>query len=97
VSAVNNICDLAAELGIDTGEMRWMDYARCAETDSEIFFPEKGDSTKPAKKVCRWCDVREECLAYAIAHPSICRHGIWGGTSERERHAMRQEQKGRAA
>ncbi len=40
----------------------WHDLARCAETDPEMFFPEKGESTRPAKRVCAGCEVRTECL-----------------------------------
>ena len=59
----------------------------CAETDPEAFFPEKGGSTREAKKVCLSCDVRGECLDYALAHDE--RFGIWGGLSERERRRLK--------
>ena len=49
----------------------------CAQTDPEAFFPEKGGSTREAKKVCLSCDVRAECLEYALGHDE--RFGIWGG------------------
>jgi WhiB family transcriptional regulator, redox-sensing transcriptional regulator len=65
----------------------WMDRALCAETDPEAFFPEKGGSTREAKQVCRSCDVRAECLEYALANDE--RFGIWGGLSERERRRVR--------
>ena len=51
-----------------------------------MFFPEKGVSTRDAKQVCRGCDVREECLAYALANDE--KFGIWGGLSERERRRL---------
>ena len=50
-------------------------------------FPEKGGSTREAKKVCLSCDVRGECLDYALAHDE--RFGIWGGLSERERRRLK--------
>ena len=59
----------------------------CAETDPEAFFPEKGGSTREAKRVCVRCDVRAECLEYALANDE--RFGIWGGLSERERRRIR--------
>lgn len=68
---------------------RWQDYARCAESDAEIFFPEKGGSTKAAKKICRSCEVRKPCLEDALAHDERC--GIWGGTSDRERRKLRRQ------
>jgi WhiB family redox-sensing transcriptional regulator len=65
----------------------WQERALCAQTDPEAFFPEKGGSTREAKKVCLGCDVRGECLEYALAHDE--RFGIWGGLSERERRRLK--------
>ena len=67
----------------------WQDRALCAQTDPEAFFPEKGGSTREAKRVCRSCDVRAECLEYALARDE--RHGIWGGLSERERRRLKRQ------
>lgn len=64
----------------------WMEDALCAQTDPEAFFPEKGGSTRDAKRICASCDVTAECLAYALAHNE--RFGIWGGVSERERRKL---------
>src|ERR1700740_143803 len=47
---------------------QWQDRALCAQTDPEAFFPEKGGSTREAKKICRSCEVRAECLEYALGH-----------------------------
>ena len=68
-------------------DLTWQDQALCAETDPEIFFPEKGGSTRGPKRVCRSCDVRAECLEYALDHDE--RFGIWGGMSERERRQLK--------
>jgi WhiB family redox-sensing transcriptional regulator len=65
----------------------WQDQALCAQTDPEAFFPEKGGSTREAKRVCSRCDVRDECLDYALARDE--RFGIWGGLSERERRRLK--------
>lgn len=65
----------------------WQERALCAQTDPEAFFPEKGGSTREAKKVCTGCDVRGECLEYALEHDE--RFGIWGGLSERERRKLK--------
>ena len=67
----------------------WRDLALCAEVDSEIFFPEKGASTREAKMVCQGCEVRAECLAYALEHRE--QHGIWGGLSEPQRRRLLRE------
>ncbi len=66
---------------------QWQDRALCAQTDPEAFFPEKGGSTREAKKICLGCEVRTECLEYALAHDE--RFGIWGGLSERERRRLK--------
>ncbi len=71
----------------DDGPLGWQERALCAQTDPEAFFPEKGGSTREAKKVCASCDVRSECLDYALEHDE--RFGIWGGLSERERRKLK--------
>jgi WhiB family redox-sensing transcriptional regulator len=73
-------------------EPDWQENALCAQTDPEAFFPEKGGSTREAKRICSGCDVRAECLEYALAHDE--RFGIWGGLSERERRRLRREAAG---
>ena len=77
---------IAAE---DEGVLSWQESALCAQTDPEAFFPEKGGSTREAKKVCQTCDVKQVCLEYALAHDE--RFGIWGGLSERERRRLRRQ------
>ena len=74
----------------------WMDDALCAQTDPEIFFPEKGGSTLAAKRVCAACPVRAECLEYALAdertsYVTPFHYGVYGGLSPRERRALLRE------
>ncbi|MDO4908633.1 MAG: WhiB family transcriptional regulator [Corynebacterium sp.] len=64
-------------------ERDWQEQALCAQTDPEAFFPDKGGSTREAKRICAACGVRDECLEFALEHDE--RFGIWGGLSERER------------
>ena len=78
---------LAALGDDDGGVLAWQEQALCAQTDPEAFFPEKGGSTREAKRICSGCEVRAECLEYALAHDE--RFGIWGGLSERERRRLR--------
>lgn len=66
-----------------------MAQARCTETDPEVFYPEKGGSARPAKRICGGCEVAAECLEYALRHDE--RFGIWGGMSERQRRALARE------
>ncbi len=70
-------------------ELAWQERALCAQTDPEAFFPEKGGSTREAKRVCMSCEVRAECLEYALAKDE--RFGIWGGLSERERRRVKKQ------
>ena len=70
-----------------TDDVSWQHKALCSQTDPEAFFPEKGGSTREAKKVCASCEVRAECLEYALANDE--RFGIWGGLSERERRKLK--------
>lgn len=65
----------------------WWHKASCSGVDPELFFPQRGVSTRPAKELCKECEVRDECLEYALATGE--RFGIWGGLSERERRNVR--------
>lgn len=64
----------------------WYRDALCAEVDPDPFYPPKGGTTRPAKKVCAACPVREKCLAYALENREI--EGVWGGLGPVERRAL---------
>lgn len=72
----------------------WQDGANCLGVDPDLFFPERGASTREAKEVCRACVVREQCLEYSLQNGE--KFGIWGGLSELERRSIRR-QRARAA
>jgi WhiB family redox-sensing transcriptional regulator len=82
------LAELAASAA-ESGDRRWQERANCLGVDPDLFFPERGASTREAKSVCRSCEVRLECLEYALAHGE--KFGIWGGLSERERRRVRRE------
>lgn len=65
----------------------WYERALCPQTDPDAFFPEKGGSTKEAKKICLGCPVKQQCLQWALDNDE--RFGIWGGLSERERRRLK--------
>ncbi|PIE34422.1 MAG: transcriptional regulator [Ilumatobacter coccineus] len=67
----------------------WHDKANCLGVDPDLFFPERGASTREAKEVCRSCVVRFDCLEYALQNGE--KFGIWGGLSERERRRIRRQ------
>jgi WhiB family redox-sensing transcriptional regulator len=71
----------------DEDALGWQADALCAQTDPEAFFPEKGGSTRDAKRICTGCEVKAQCLEYALQNDE--RFGIWGGLSERERRRLR--------
>jgi WhiB family redox-sensing transcriptional regulator len=63
----------------------WMRDGACQEHPEINWFPERGENSEPAKQVCRNCLVQRECLAHGLG----IGHGIWGGSSERERRVLR--------
>jgi len=70
----------------------WVHRARCKDEDPELFFPvgttgPAAVQIEQAKTICRRCDVRAECLEWAMATGQDA--GIWGGLSEEERRALR--------
>jgi WhiB family redox-sensing transcriptional regulator len=84
---VEKLVDIVRLPLTETEELSWQERALCAETDPESFFPEKGGSTREAKRICSSCEVRQECLEYALQNDE--RFGIWGGLSERERRRLK--------
>jgi WhiB family redox-sensing transcriptional regulator len=85
---MSELARLSAE-GVDDALLAWQDEALCAQTDPEAFFPEKGGSTREAKRICVGCEVKQECLEYALMQDE--RFGIWGGLSERERRRLKRK------
>lgn len=71
---------------VPTGD--WRDGGLCQQVDPELFYPEKGGTAEPAKRICSLCDVRLKCLKYALDNNE--EFGVWGGLSEKERRALKQ-------
>lgn len=79
--------DFSRLVGVTYGrDIDWQADAACAGTDIDTFFPAKGESPKSAKRICRRCLVRAECLEFALELHE--RFGVWGGASERERRRL---------
>lgn len=77
----------------------WWELAACQRVDPELFFPASQlgparTQIATAKAVCAGCNVRQMCLDYAMATRQV--HGVWGGLSEDERHALRARETERA-
>lgn len=78
-----------SSVGQDHSDPTWRLSALCAQTDPELFFPEKGGSTRQAKAVCSRCEVRTACLDYALTTGQ--RDGVWGGLSTRQRQLLHRQ------
>jgi WhiB family redox-sensing transcriptional regulator len=65
----------------------WAHGALCRGMSVDIFFAQRPEEIAAAKAICRRCPVRGLCLDEATRNPG--RRGVWGGTSERERRALR--------
>lgn len=69
----------------------WWQLADCQSADPDLFFPISSvgmalSDLERAKAVCRSCQVRLNCLEYALQTRQM--HGVWGGKSEDERRAL---------
>ena len=89
----------ASMLALGAADYRWRDHALCRDTDPELFFPIGTTglalvAIDRAKQVCAECEVRVECLDFALETNQDS--GIWGGLSEEERRAIRRERAARA-
>ncbi len=71
----------------DAEEAGWQERALCAQTDPRRSSRKRADPRREAKKVCLTCEVRDDCLEYALMNDE--RFGIWGGLSERERRKLK--------
>jgi WhiB family redox-sensing transcriptional regulator len=73
--------------------MTWYDHAACRGSNNNTSFsierPPNDDWAEPAKAICATCDVRAQCLAFALDHRE--RDGVWGGTTPAERRRLIRE------
>lgn len=82
----------------DFAPVGWQDRAACIAVPITVFFPEEiGVSTSrqynQARQYCNACEVRAQCLAYAMHHERLQwrRFGMFGGKTPRERGQLEQE------
>lgn len=71
---------------------QWWIKAACLGEDTEMFFPIGStgralEQTEQAKAICAVCEVRTECLEWAIVNNQ--QDGVWGGLPEDERRTLR--------
>jgi len=72
-------------------EYAWMFKGRCRTAEPGAFFPSDSAGVEIAQRACVECPVRAECLEYALVNH--IEHGVWGGTSERERSRIRRQRR----
>ncbi len=81
----------------------WTLSAVCQSVDPEVFFPEKGEGVREAKRVCGGCAVRVECLTWTLATEATIGkrdgfvghiHGIYGGLTAQERTRLLKQRQG---
>lgn len=87
--------DLGPRPGDAADDSHWSLSGLCRQADPDLFFPEKGGSTRNAKQICAKCPVRRQCLEYAMATDQP--FGVWGGLSEGERRRLRNPGRGEPA
>jgi WhiB family redox-sensing transcriptional regulator len=76
---------------VDTRRARmfpYLDEAACRGLDPELFYAESGSSIMRAKGFCAACPVQEKCLEWGVRREEF---GVWGGTTARERAALRRQ------
>ena len=69
----------------------WMARGLCNDKPPSLFFPSDGVGVETARRICAQCPVKEACREYALAERID--HGVWGGTSERERRRILRERR----
>ena len=75
----------------DGAERTWMKKAACRGMDTNIWFPEKGETTNAniAMQICQTCPVIKECGEYGAYE----KNGIWGGLPYKQRRKGRSDAK----
>lgn len=87
MSTSSIVSSTAVDDSAGRGHAAWRELGLCAQTDPDAFYPEHGGSATEAKRICAGCEVRDRCLADALARDE--RFGIWGGLSGYERRRLR--------
>jgi WhiB family redox-sensing transcriptional regulator len=84
---------------IETTE-NWRAAGACRAADPDLFFPISAtgpaeQQISRAKVICAGCEVRKECLEFAMSHDQV--YGIWGGTTPEDRQRARRRLRRAAA
>ena len=76
-------------IAVSAADLEWTERALCTQVDPDLMFPRKGESTEDAKKVCRSCEARLDCLRFSIQVTD--REGIYGGFTMRVRQRIERD------
>lgn len=79
--------------GLSSGGEDWRGRARCVDADPEVAFTRIGsdDAASFVAAYCRRCEVKDECLRFALSVPAVeDRHGIFGGLTPTQRQRLRE-------
>lgn len=80
---LNEDVDFTYKIDNDAASCRTANTDYPLDYDWVNFWTERGESTNPAKLLCSQCVEIDNCLGFAMMNGE--HHGIWGGTSERDR------------
>lgn len=66
----------------------WRAAGACTSADPDLFFPVSAvgvaaEQAEQACRICADCEVRRQCLEFAMEHAEM--EGIWGGTTPEQR------------
>ncbi|MHB8513064.1 MAG: WhiB family transcriptional regulator [Actinomycetota bacterium] len=68
---------------MDDDRYNWQEDGACRGVEPEVFFPVAEEEAWRAKEICGVCDVKAQCLVFALQNRE--RYGVWGGVTEKER------------
>jgi len=85
---------------VTAGAANWRSAGACASADPDLFFPisATGLGEKQigrAKMICAGCQVKRECLEFAMTNDLS--YGIWGGSTPEDRQRERRRKRRAAA
>jgi WhiB family redox-sensing transcriptional regulator len=87
--------DLPVEWALERRRPSWQKKAACRGADSDIFFLDRGGSSRKARAMCARCPVKDACLDFALKNDLS--QGIFGGMTPRQRGSYKRETKESAA
>ncbi|MBV9384132.1 MAG: WhiB family transcriptional regulator [Streptosporangiaceae bacterium] len=74
----------------------WREAGACLSADPDLFYPISTTGLAlaqiaKARTICSRCEVRRQCLEFAMETGDM--HGIWGGTTPEERRRARRRKR----